>query len=146
MSAIERTTIRGTDYAVTRLDPLTGGRLAARVGRILAAGLSDEAAVAQVIQTFKDAQTAPEANAADAFLQPKLLAALAGGAKAVDTDELYDCALQFARGRLFAGQAKLHDDAAFNRHFTEHPEHLLLVLAWVLKVNCSGFFGIAGRA
>lgn len=149
MSAIERETIRGTAYAVTRLDPLRGGRLAVKVGGILAAALADQGAIEQIVNAYRDSQKTPDVAPAalDGLLgQPQLLAALAGGVHKLDTDALYDAAMDFARGKLFAGDRKLHDDAAFNAHFTEHPDHLMLVLAWVLRVNCAGFFGLGGRA
>lgn len=136
MSAIVRTEIRGTAYAVARLDPIRGGKLAARVGRVLAGALADQDAIMSAVEAFKGG------NAADTLMdQPQLLAALAGGVKNLDAEALYDTAMEFARGNLFAGDKKLHDDTAFNGYFTEHPDHLLLVLVWVLRVNCAGFFG-----
>ncbi|MNE52142.1 hypothetical protein D3C80_1468000 [compost metagenome] len=78
--------------------------------------------------------------------QPRLLAAMAGGVAKINAEALYDCALQCVQGgRLFAA-SKLHDDHALNQWFAEHPDHLLLVLAWALKVNCAGFFGLGGKA
>ncbi len=137
MSAIVRTEIRGTAYAVARLDPIRGGKLAARVGRILAGALADQDAIMSAVEAFKGG------NAADTLMdQPQLLAALAGGVKNLDAEALYDTSMEFARGNLFAGDKKLHDDTAFNAYFTEHQDHLLLVLVWVLRVNCAGFFGL----
>lgn len=139
MSATVRTTIRGADYALVKLDPLRGGRLAARVGQLLAAAFADQGAVSTLSDLLK--------NGADGALdQPQLLAALAGGVRHLDADALYGIALEFTRGQVFAGQKKLHDDHAFNAHFAEHEDHLLLVLAWALRENCAGFFGLAGRA
>ena len=154
MTQQHRQTIRGVDYAVIPLDPLRGGRLAARVGQILAASLADQGAVAELVKAYKasqapaedDAEAAPAPAVASMLEEPKLLAALAGGVAKLNVDELYTVALAFTQGQLFAGQRKIADDHAFNAHFTEHPDHLLLVLAWVLRVNCVGFFGLAGRA
>lgn len=156
MKAQERVEFRGVQYGCMRLDPLRGGRLAARVGQILAAAASDVQTVATLLKSYADAKPAAasgekDANAAAAAIgamlkSPELLASLAGGASKVDVDALYEIALQFARGNLFAGEHKLHDDHAFNAWFTQHPDHLLWVLGWVLRVNCAGFFGLAGKA
>lgn len=141
-AAITRTEIRNTPYALVRLDPLRGGRLAARVGRIIAGALADQGALQSAIDAFKDGLAV-----ADTIMdQPQLLAALAGGVKNLDAEGLYDCAVEFARGNLFAGDKKLHDDHAFSSWFAEHPDHLLLVLVWVLRVNCAGFFGLRAPA
>lgn len=136
---IERTEIKGTAYAVARMDPLRGGRIAARVGRILAAALADSGGIADLISAYRN-------GAADQLDEGKLIEALAGGMRGLDTDALYDAALEMCKGQVFAGERKLHDDTAFNAHFREQPDHLLPVLAWVLKVNCAGFFGLGARA
>jgi hypothetical protein len=72
---------------------------------------------------------------------PELLAALAGGLGRLNTDALYDAGLSCMRGNLFAS-TKLTDDAALNRHFCECPADLFPVMAWALRVNCSGFFAL----
>lgn len=150
MSTPERTEIKGTAYALLRLDPLAGGRLATRVGALLAAGLSDPQAIGAAVKAYRsrDAESAQESQSiADKLLDDtQLLSALLGSAKGIDADALYDLALSCVRGRLFAGDRKLHDDAALNAHFAEHPESLLLVLVWGLKVNCAGFFGLRAPA
>lgn len=132
----ETTEIRGTSYRLARLDPLRGGRIAARVGRILAAALADAGAIGELIAAAKSGAAVGDMS------ETKLIEALAGGVQGLDTDALYDSALEFARGNLFAGDRKLHDDSTLNAHFREHPDHLMLVLAWVLKVNCAGFFAL----
>lgn len=138
-SLIHTTTIRDTPYKVLRLDPLRGGRLAARVGRILAAALSEPGAIEGALKAYKDQGT----DALNSVLDnTELLASLAMGASKLDTEALFDVAMDFARGQLFAGDKKLHDDAAMNAWFGEHPDHMLLVFVWVLKVNCAGFFGL----
>jgi hypothetical protein len=143
MSLIQSTTIRETPYRVVRLDPLRGGRLAARVGRILAGALSDPAAIQGALKAYKES----DGQAISALLDnTELLASLASGAANLDTESLFDVAMEFARGNLFAGDKKLHDDAALSAWFSEHPDHMLLVLVWVLKVNCAGFFGLRAAA
>lgn len=144
MSAIVTTEIRGTPYRLVRLDPLRGGRLSARVGRIIAGALADAGAIQSAIDAFKGGEG--EAVAATLMDQPQLLAALAGGVKNLDAEGLYDCAIEFARGNLFAGDKKLHDDHAMSAWFAEHPDHMMLVLVWVLRTNCAGFFGLRAPA
>ncbi|MNQ86647.1 hypothetical protein D3C85_1018460 [compost metagenome] len=75
---------------------------------------------------------------------PQMLSALAGGIAKVNGEALFDCGLECIRGNLFAA-SKLHDDTAINQWFDEHPSHFLLVLAWALKENCAGFFGLGGQ-
>lgn len=143
MSRITTQEIRGVNYRVVSLDPLRGGRLATRVGKLLAAALSSSDTIEAAMKSYRE-------NGSDGLGKlledSNLLAALAGGVSAVDTDALYDVALEFARGNVFAGDRKLHDDTAFNAHFGEHPDHLLPVLVWVLRVNCTGFFVRAAAA
>lgn len=144
MAIDETKEIRGQTYRLMRLDPIKGGRLAMRVAKQLAAALGDVEAI-QSLLSSKEKASEPSGNGALSLLadQSKLVAALAGGVAKIDPDALYDCALECIRGRLFA-EHKLHDDQAINAWFGEHPDHMLLVLAWALQVNCAGFFGLAG--
>ena len=146
------TNIKGTDYRLIRLDPVKGGRVAVRVGALLAAAAADLDGVTALVDAYKNraqvtpADGSPVPSGLEALTSmPKLLAAMAVGIAKIDSDVLYDLALQCVRGNLFADQ-KLTDDEAINRYFATRQDHLFLVLAWALKENCAGFFGFAGRA
>lgn len=140
--------IRGQQYRLMKLDPLQAGRLATRVAQQLAGAMDDAEAIRSLIdgyQAQKASTEGAEGEQKDGPLAlimdtPKLLSALAGGIGKIDADGLYDCALECIKGRLFTDR-KLHDDTALNAWFADRPDHLMLVLAWALKVNCAGFFG-----
>lgn len=142
-------TIKGQQYRLIKLDPMQGGRLATRVAQQLAGALDDVETIKGLIAGYAGAKEggAGGDNPLDMLNdQPRLLAAMAGGVAKINAEALYDCALQCVQGgRLFAS-SKLHDDHAMNSWFSDHPDHLLLVLAWALKVNCAGFFGLGGKA
>lgn len=141
MSAFETTEIKGQAYKLAKLAPLQGGRLATRVAQQLASALDDVETIKGLVSGNREAVEGAT-NIIES--QPQLLSALAGGVKRIDADALYDCAIECVRGNLFA-ESKLHDDHAFNDWFSRHPDHLILVLAWALKVNCAGFFGLGAR-
>lgn len=139
------TTIGGVSYRLFRLNPVDGARLATRVGAQLAAAAASVETVGALIQAFKARGDAGVGDAVTDMLgTPQLLAALAGGVAKVDADELYTIGLKFAVGNVFA-DVKLHDEAAFNRHFEDHPENLLPVLVWAIRENCAGFFGMRAK-
>lgn len=142
-------TIKGQQYRLIKLDPMQGGRLATRVAQQLAGALGDVETIKSLIEGYSSQKEGGEGDMGPLALindQPRLLAAMAGGVSKINAEALYDCALQCVQGgRLFAA-GKLHDDHAFNVWFSEHPDHLLLVLAWALKANCAGFFGLGGKA
>lgn len=145
------TTIKGQAYRLIKLDPLKAGRMATRVAQQLAGAVSDVDTIKGLIQSHLDKKadgeqdtTEAQGNLAKLMEAPQLLSALAGGVAKINAEELYDCALDCVRGNLFADR-KLHDDTALNVWFAENPSHLLLVLAWALKVNCAGFFGLGGQ-
>lgn len=144
MSTItESLEFRGVDYRLVRLDPIKGGRLALRVGKVLAGGLEgNEEGIAKLIAAVKDSggEDGTEKKLSELFGEASLLATLAGGVANLDTDLLFTSALECITGNLFAGQVKLHDDTKVRAHFAEHPDHLLMVMAWALRVNCAGFF------
>lgn len=156
MSIDATTEIKGQGYRLIKLDPLRGGRMATRVAQQLAGAIDDADAIKGLIELYQGKREEEQATASDAeektkeekaidalMSSPGILSALAGGVSKVNADGLYDCALECIRGNLFADR-KLHDDAAINAWFAQKPDHLLLVLAWALKVNCSGFFGFGG--
>lgn len=154
MTAIVTENIRGQDYKLIKLDPLEAGRLATKVAQNLAGALDDVEVIKSLIsnhlsQNKEVVATEGEQKEAAGMLErlmdaPQLISALAGGIAKVDAESLYDCALKCVRGRVFAAQ-KLHDDAAINAWFAEHPDHLLLVLVWALKTNVAGFFAFGGK-
>jgi len=154
MAQTETQNIRGTDYRLFKLAPLQGGRLATRVGQMLAAGIADGDALQSMIKAYRDKTPAEDGvegvkapNPLDVIQDDtKLLQALAGGLARIDADALYDAGLECLKPGFFAGERKLHDTAALNAWFEDHPDHLLLCLAWALKVNCAGFFGKGGQA
>lgn len=129
----------GQDYRLVKLAPKEAGRLALRIGKILAAVAQDEKTVETLIKRAQEAGA--KAAITDMLGSADLLAALAGGVANIDADALYDIGLECVNGRLFAG-SKLHDDAAFNKHFAEHPKNMLPIMAWAIKENCAGFFGM----
>lgn len=146
-------TIKGQTYRLMKLDPLAGGRLATQVGQILAVAAGDVETIKSLIQSHIDrSKEAPEALAGEEaktnlerlLEAPQLLAAMAGGVAKIDADALYEMGLKCIRNQLFADR-KLHDDTALNQWFESRPDHLLLVMAWALKVNCAGFFGFGGQ-
>lgn len=143
-------TIKGQYYRLIKLDPMQGGRLATRVAQQLAGALDDVEVIKSLIQGYAESKHAADGEPVNPLGlindQPKLIAALAGGVSKINAEALYDCALQCIQGgRLFADR-KLHDEHAINQWFSEKPDHMLLVLAWSLKVNCAGFFGFGGKA
>ena len=143
-----RETIKGTDYGLIKLPPLQGGRLATQVGQILAGALDDADKIKSLMSAYKNASKTDGEKAdgiASLLDSSELLSALAGGAAKIDADALYEAGLRCIRGNLFT-TTKLHDDNALNAWFEQHPDHLLLVMAWALKVNCSGFFGLGAPA
>lgn len=153
MSKMAEYEIKGQKYRLMKLSPLEGGRMATLVGRNLAAALDGDA-IKSLITGYakrKDGEEAgaDQAEAADKLEsmldQANMLSALAGGVARINADELYSQALTCIRGNLFADH-KLHDDTALNLWFDERPSHLLPVLAWALKVNCAGFFGLGETA
>ncbi len=156
MAKTETQEIRGTTYRLFKLAPLEGGRLATRVGQLLAAGVADGDTLASLIKTYRDKTAEAPVDGVEQPKAPnpldvlqddtKLLQALAGGLARIDADALYTMGLQCFTGGIFAGERKLHDTAAQNAWFEDHPDHLLLCLAWALKVNCAGFFGKGGPA
>ena len=147
-------TIKGQAYRLIKLDPLAGGRLAIQVGQILAVAAGDVDTVKSLIQMHVDQKkNAPDASDPaekkkfdiEQLLEaPQLLAAISGGVGKIDADALYDLGLKCIRNQLFADR-KLHDDTALNQWFEAHPDHLLLVMVWALRVNCAGFFGFGGQ-
>ncbi|MNN54157.1 hypothetical protein D3C81_1689520 [compost metagenome] len=154
-SSIVSEKIKGQDYRLVKLDPIKGGRLATRVAQQLAGALADVNGIKALIQSHLDKASgkAPEAQEGEGVASklealmnaPELLSALAGGVSKIDGEALYDLGLECIRGQLF-GDHKLHDDMALNNWFADRPDHLLLVLAWALRVNCQGFFGLGGKA
>lgn len=153
MSKMEETEIKGQKYRLMKLSPLEGGRLATLVGRNLAAALDGDSIKSLISGYAKrkeaEAAGADEAKAAEKLEgmldQANMLSALAGGVARINADELYSQALTCIRGNLFA-EHKLHDDTAINLWFGDRPSHLLPILAWALKVNCAGFFGLGEKA
>lgn len=148
------TTIKGQPYRLIKLDPLRGGRMATRVAQQLAGALDDVKLIEELIKTHMSGKEAAQAGTATDAKEdklaslmeaPQLLSAMAGGLGKVSAEALFDCGLECIRGNLFAA-SKLHDDTAINQWFDDHPSHFLLVLAWALKENCSGFFGLGGQA
>lgn len=142
--------IRGQQYRLMKLDPLQAGRMATKVAQQLAGAMDDAEVIRSLIEGYQankeGDQQGEDGNPLAVIMDtPKLLSALAGGVGKIDADGLYDCALECVRGRLFADR-KLHDDTALNTWFADRPDHLMLVLAWALKVNCAGFFGFGGKA
>ena len=139
--------IRGQQYRLLKLEPLIAGRMATKVAQQLAGAMDDAEAIRSLIEGYqaqKEGEPKDEGPLALIMDTPKLLSALAGGIGKINADGLYDCALECVRGRLFADR-KLHDDHALNAWFAERPDHLMLVLAWALKVNCAGFFGFGAK-
>lgn len=154
MSKMEECEIKGQKYRLMKLSPLEGGRLATLVGRNLAAALDGDAIKSLISGYAKRKEAAAQAGDQESDAASKLesmldesnmLAALAGGVARINADELYNQALTCIRGNLFADN-KLHDDTAINLWFDERPSHLLPILAWALKVNCAGFFGLGEKA
>ena len=148
-------TIKGQQYRLVKLDPLVGGRLATQVGQLLAVAVGDVETIKGLIQAHIDNGKKDESKEVEADSKkkldlerlleaPQLLSAMAGGVGKIDADALYEMGLKCIRGQLFADR-KLHDDVALNAWFADRPSHLLLVLAWALKVNCAGFFGSGGQ-
>lgn len=143
-------TIKGQQYRLVKLDPLVGGRLATQVGQLLAVAVGDVETIKGLIQAHVDngavdpVETEQKSQMEKLLEAPQLLAAMAGGVGKIDADALYEMGLKCIRGQLFADR-KLHDDVALNAWFADRPSHLLLVLAWALKVNCAGFFGFGGQ-
>lgn len=153
MSKMEECEIKGQKYRLMKLSPLEGGRMATLVGRNLAAALDGDS-IKSLISGYAKRKEAEEDAAAAVHAAEKLegmldqanmLSALAGGVARIDADQLYNQALHCIRGNLFA-EHKLHDDTAMNLWFDERPSHLLPILAWALKVNCAGFFGLGEKA
>lgn len=152
MSKMEECEIKGQKYRLMKLTPLEGGRLATLVGRNLAAALDGDA-IKSLISGYakrKEAEdklaTEQAAEKLEGMLdQASMLSALAGGVAKINADELYSQALTCIRGNLLADH-KLHDDTAINLWFDDRPSHLLPILAWALKVNCAGFFGLGEKA
>lgn len=150
MSIDATESIRGQQYRLIKLDPLQAGRMATKVAQQLAGAMDDAEVIRSLIEGYQSQnegeQEAQEGSPLAMIMDtPKLLSALAGGIGKIDADGLYDCALECVRGRLFTDR-KLHDDTALNAWFADRPDHLMLVLAWALKVNCAGFFGFGGKA
>lgn len=154
MSKMEECEIKGQKYRLMKLSPLEGGRLATLVGRNLAAALDGDA-IKSLISGYAKRKEATEqageheneaASKLESMLdESNMLAALAGGVARINADELYNQALTCIRGNLFADH-KLHDDTAINLWFDDRSSHLLPILAWALKVNCAGFFGLGEKA
>lgn len=145
-------TIKGQTYRLVKLDPLEGGLLATQVIQILAVAAGDAETIKSLIQSHidntKEGEVA-EGQEVKGQLEklmeaPQLLAAMAGGVAKIDARALYTLGLKAIRNQLFADR-KLHDDTALNQWFESRPDHLLLVMVWALRVNCSGFFGFGGR-
>jgi|GEM_PF-2596074 len=151
--AIATEQIKGQAYRLVKLDPIRGGRLATKVIQLLAVAVSDVGTIKDLVQAYmdrKDGEETPKDGEAakdrmkDLMETPQLISAMAGGIGKIDADALYEIGLEFVRGNLFADR-KLHDDLAFNQWFADHPDHLLLVLVWAIRVNCQGFFGLGGK-
>lgn len=152
----ETVVIKGQQYRLMKLSPIEGGRLATLVAQQLAGAL-EGGAIKELMQGYlkykeaKDgqqegAEQREEKSLLDMLMDDSaMLSAIAGGISKVNGEGLYQNALKCIRGNLFA-TAKLHDDNAINNWFAEHPDHLLLVLIWALRVNCAGFFGLGGKA
>ena len=153
MSKMEECVIQGQKYRLMKLSPLEGGRMATLVGRNLAGALDGEAIkslIAGYAKRKEEGESGAEEEQAAEKLegmldQASMLSALAGGVAKINADELYNQALLCIRGNLFA-EHKLHDDTAINLWFDDRPSHLLPILAWALKVNCAGFFGLGEKA
>lgn len=136
--------IRGVKYRLTRLPMRDAGRVALRVGQVLAGALEDAKAVRGLVGMLNQAKD--EGGEAVKLLDllksdESLLAALAGGVAKLDAATLYDLGLECITGHLFGETGKLADNDAVDQYFATHQDHLFLVLAWALRVNCSGFFG-----
>ena len=152
-NAIVSEVIKGQPYKLVKMDPLEGGRRAAKVLQILAGAVSDVNTIKDLVKAYMDRKeegTQTEGVDVQDKLKelletPQLISALAGGIGKIDADALYDIGLEFIRGKVFADR-KLHDDLAFNEWFADHPDHLLFVMVWAIRVNCQGFFGLGGKA
>ncbi len=140
-------TIGGNAYRLMKLDAVKAGRIALRAGALLAAAVEGTAVIQTLIDAYKANQAGAETSGFAATLTdtPKLLDALAGGIAKLDAEALYDLALQCVRGQVFTASSKLNDDDAISAWFESHPADLYPVLAWALKENCAGFFGIGGK-
>lgn len=137
-------TIGGNPYRMLKLDAVRAGRIALRVGALLAGAVEGTEVIETLLKTYKDSRAKADVLATLSDT-PKLLQALAGGVAKLDTEALYDLGLQCVRGQVFTATAKLSDDDAINAWFDSHPADLYPVLAWAIKENCSGFFGIGGK-
>lgn len=149
MSATVSETIKGHPYRLVKLPPLQGGRVALRVAQLLAGALTDLQAVQGLFGLASGGTDAEAVKAGAAKLladNAGLVAALAGSVSKVDADALYALALECLKPGLFSEHGKMGDEHALNAHFAERPEALLLVLAWALRVNCAGFFGLRAPA
>ena len=150
MSATVTEIIKGRTYRMVKLPPLQGGRLALRVGQLLSGALSDVSA-AQALFGMASVNTSDGGAVKEAVSKlmadnSGIIAALAGSVAKIDADALYTCAMECLRGGLFTESGKLPDDDAMNAHFSQFPGDLLLVMAWALKANCAGFFGLRAPA
>lgn len=141
-NGIVSTTYGGQSYKLVKLAPKEAGRLATRLGKLLASLGKDEGMVVKLMSRAKD--VGAQAAVADILGSADIVSALAGGVANLDTDALYDIALACVDGKLFA-DSRLHDDAAFNKHFAEHPKNMLPIMAWAIKENCGGFFGFGAK-
>lgn len=131
------TEIRGGTYKLAKLSPVIGAGVAIKVGALLASVAQDADGVKAIAEAY-------QVKGGEGLMgSTHLLSALAGGVAKIDAAALYELALQCVRGNLFADK-KLHDDDAINAHFEDHPDRMLLVLAWALRENCAGFFGLGG--
>lgn len=155
MQIVEET-IKGQKYRLLKLSPLEGGRLATLVARQLAGALDGDS-IKELMQGYARHKEGEAKEGTEAEAKPKnplamlmdnsaMLSALAGGIARLDADGLYESALKCIRGGNLFADAKLHDENALNVWFDQHPDHLLLVLVWALRVNCAGFFGLGAKA
>lgn len=154
----------GVNYKLVKLPPVDGGRVATNVAKLLAPVLDNKDAIGQLLGYAKEflgkkpeGATPEEVEAAKAAGNEKLLAgllndgelllsALVGGVARVDVDALYDVAMRCVKHGAWANNARLNDDNAVNKHFSDYPEQLLPVLVWALQVNSKGFFAKGGPA
>lgn len=150
-NGIVSTTYGGQNYKLVKLAPKEAGRLATRLGKLLASLGQDEGVVAKLMTKAKEADekgenaaVAAKSAVSDILKSADIISALAGGVANLDADALYDIGLACVDGKLFA-DSRLHDDAAFNKHFAEHPKNMLPIMAWAIKENCGGFFGLGAQ-
>lgn len=131
------------EYRILKMPVVQGGKFAAKVGKIVLPALKgnkDDLAEFFVEAVKLQGKTDDEIKGAMSENMDLIIDVLGGTVESMDVEALYDLGIEAMRYESYAAGRKMDDDRHFNAHFKEYPGDLLKVMAFAIRVNCTGFF------